>query len=58
MTRPYNDQQNKKRTCKIAKFAVLAEHRIKLKENTKKEKYPDLARKLKKNYGTWKQQLY
>ena len=39
---------NKKRTCKIVDFAVLADHRIKLKECEKKDKYLDLARELKK----------
>ena len=38
----------KKRTCKIVDFAVLADHRIKLKECEKKDKYHDLARELKK----------
>ena len=38
----------KKRTCKIVDFAVLADHRIKLKECEKKDKYLDLARELKK----------
>ena len=38
----------KKRTCKIVNFAVLADHRIKLKECEKKDKYFDLARELKK----------
>ena len=38
----------KKRTCKIAYFAVPADHRIKLKECEKKDKYLDLARELKK----------
>ena len=38
----------KKRTCKIVDFAVPANHRIKLKECEKKDKYLDLARKLKK----------
>ena len=49
-TRPYNNQQKKKkkRTCKIIDFAVLADHRIKLKECEKKDKYLDLARELKK----------
>ena len=41
-----------KRTCKIVDFAVLADHRIKLKACEKKDKYLDLARELKKNYGT------
>ena len=34
----------KKRTCKIVDFAVPADHRIKLKECEKKDKYLDLAR--------------
>ena len=36
------------RTCKIVVFAVPADHRIKLKEGEKKDKYLDLARELKK----------
>ena len=40
--------KNKKRTCKIVDFAVPADHRIKLKECEKKDKYLDLARELKK----------
>ena len=39
---------NKKRTYKIVDFAVPADHRIKLKESEKKDKYIDLARELKK----------
>ena len=46
-TRTYYNQQ-KKRTCKIVDFAILADHRIKLKENDKKDMYLDLARELKK----------
>ena len=38
----------KKRNCKIVDFAVPADHRIKLKECEKKDKYFDLARGLKK----------
>ena len=38
----------KKRTCKIVDFTVPADHRIKLKECEKKDKYLDLARELKK----------
>ena len=34
--------------CKIVYFAVLAVHRIKLKECEKRDKYLDFARKLKK----------
>ena len=48
-TRPNNNQQKKKkRTCKIVDFAVPADHRIKLKECEKKDKYLDLAKELKK----------
>ena len=46
-TRPCNIQQQKKRICKIVDFAVPADHRIKLKECEKKDKYLDLARELK-----------
>ena len=46
-TRPNNNQQ-KKRICKIVDFAVLADHRINLKESEKKDKYYDLARESKK----------
>ena len=38
----------KKRICKTLDFAVLIDHRIKLKENEKKDKYIELARELKK----------
>ena len=38
--------KNKKRICKIVDFAVPADHRIKLKECEKLDKYLDLARKL------------
>ncbi len=38
----------KKRTCKIVDFAVPADHRIKLKECEKRNKYLDLASELKK----------
>ena len=36
------------RTCEIVDFAVPDDHRVKLKENEKKNKYPDLACELKK----------
>ena len=45
---------NKKRISKIVDFAVPADHRIKLKECEKKDKYLDLARKLKK---LWKMKV-
>ena len=38
----------KKRTCKIVDFSVPADHRIKLKECEKKDKYLDLTSELKK----------
>ena len=38
-----------KRICKIVDFAIPANHRIKLKECKKKDKYLDVARELKKN---------
>ena len=37
-----------KKICKIVDFAVPADHRIKLKEGEKRNKYLDLARELKK----------
>ena len=40
-----NKKKKKERTCRIVDFAVLADHRVKLKES---EKDKDLARKLKK----------
>ena len=47
-TRPYNNPQKKKNMCKIVDFAVPSDHRIKLKECEKRDKYLDLARELKK----------
>ena len=38
----------KKRICKIVDLAVPADHRRKLKESEKKDKYLDLARELKR----------
>ena len=38
----------KKRTCKIVNFAILADHRVKLKKSQKKVKYLELAQELKK----------
>ena len=37
-------------------FAVPADHRVKLKESKKKDKYQEFAWELKKNYGTWRWQ--
>ena len=49
---------NKKwRTCRIVDFTVSTDHRVKLKESEKKDKYLDLARKFKKNCGIWKWRL-
>ena len=41
-------KKKKKRVYKIVDFAVPADHRIKLKESEKKDKYLDLAKELKK----------
>ena len=46
-TRSYNNQK-KKKICKIVDFAVPADHRIKLKECEKRDKYLNLARELTK----------
>ena len=43
-----NNNNKKKRTCRIVDFAVPANHRVKTKENEKKNKYLDLARELNK----------
>ena len=51
------NKKKKKRTCKIVDFAVPADHRVKLKESEKKDKYLDLAKDWK-NCGTWKWRLY
>ena len=42
------NKKKKKRTCKIVEFSVPADHRIKLKDCEKKDKYLDLASELKK----------
>ena len=44
-------KKKEKRICKIVDFAVLADHRINLKQSEKKDKYFDHARELK-NRGT------
>ena len=36
--------KKKKRTYRVVDFAVPADHRLKLKENEKKDKYLDFAR--------------
>ena len=41
-------KKKKKKICKIVDFAVPADHRIKLKEYEKRDKYLDLAGELKK----------
>ena len=38
----------KKRTHRIVDFAIFADHRVKLKESEKSDKYLDLAREQKK----------
>ena len=43
-----NNNNKKKKNCKIVDFAVPVDHRIKLKECEKRDKYLDLVRELKK----------
>ena len=43
-----NKKKKRKKICKIVDFAVPADHRLKLKECEKRDKYIDLARELKK----------
>ena len=43
-----NNNNNSNHNNKIVDFAVLADHRINLKESEKKDKYLDLARELRK----------
>ena len=45
---------NKKKICKIVNFAVPADHRIKLKECAKRDKYLDLPREFKKKIWNMK----
>ena len=47
MTRRNDSQQQKKRNCWIVDFSIPADHRTKLKEGEKRNKYVDLARELK-----------
>ena len=53
MTRPSDRKKNNKkkntvkRTCQIEDFTKLMDHRIKLKEREKRDKYQDFARELK-----------
>ena len=42
------NKKKKKKICKIVDFVIPADHRIKLKEYEKRDKYLDLARELKK----------
>ena len=42
------NNKKKKKICKIVDFVVPADHRIKLKECEKRDKYFNLARELKK----------
>ena len=46
--RPNDNQRKKKSTCQIVNFAVSADHRVKLGESEKKNKYLDRAWELKK----------
>ena len=41
-------KRKEKKFCRIVNFAVLADHRIRLKESEKRDKYQHFARELKK----------
>ena len=47
-----NKKKKKREIAKLATLFVPADHRIKLKEGEKKDKYLGLAREFKKNWGT------
>ena len=53
-----NKKKKKKTTCRIMDFTVSVDHRVKLKESEKRDKYLDLARELERNYETWKWRWY
>ena len=48
MTKSTDNRQAQERTCRIVDFTVPGDHRVKLKESKKRDKYLDLARELKK----------
>ena len=56
MTKPCDSQQ-KKRTWQVVDFALLVDHRVKLKESKKRDRYLDLARE-QNNYRTWSWQWH
>ena len=45
------NKKKKKRTYRTVDFAVPVDHKVKLKESEKRDKYLDLAREIKKK--TW-----
>ena len=61
-TRPSDSQQQQQqqqiRSCWIVDFVVPAGHSGKIKESEKRNKYLELNRELKKNYGTWRWRWY
>ena len=48
---------NKLRTCWKVDFAIPVDHRVKIKENEKRDRYLNFARELK-SYSVWKWQWY
>ena len=46
--------QQKKRTCRIVNFTILADHTVKIKESEKRNKYQDLAREPKRKLWNMK----
>ena len=53
MVNKQKKKEKKNTTFQIVYFPVFPEQRVKRRENKKRDKYLDLARKLK-NFGTWK----
>ena len=43
--------KKKKRNCRFVDFDILTNHRIKLKENDKRDKFLNVARELKKQWN-------
>ena len=44
-------KRKRKKACRIVDFAILADHRLEIKENEKSDKYLDFARELKKQWN-------
>ena len=56
-TKPNDSYPNDRKTCRRIDFAVPVDHRVKIKESDKGDKYLDLARELK-SCGIWEWRWY